>query len=268
VLFSPRTLADATTLNINTPNRKDSRRRYAAIDLDRITPTIRTLHDMKDVIFDRTWLAASPNIDLYFMYRDVHLSRKDHEVIKESGLRYDITVIPPRMLGCEYVKTAGHYHETVPGTGVSYPEIYEVLSGEALYFLQRQEDGEVVDAVAVRAGAGDKVLIPPGFGHVTINASKHVLKMANWVGRDVKSLYEPIREKAGAAYYFLDTGPFRNKRYGQVPELRYLPCTGEPSLGLVKSKEMYGLVKDISKLEFLTKPQDHMHLFESFLPEL
>lgn len=223
---------------------------------------------MVDVIFDRKWLAASPNIDLYYMYRDMHLSKKDHEAIKESGLRYDITVIPPRMLGCEYVKTAGHYHETVPGTGLTYPEIYEVLDGEALYFLQRQRDGEVVDAVAVRAGTGDKVLIPPGFGHVTINPSNHVLKMANWVGRDVKSLYEPIREKAGAAYYFLDSGPIRNRRYEQVPALKFLPCLDEPSLGLVKKKEMYGLVRDTSKLEFLTIPQDHMHLFESFLSEL
>ena len=43
------------------------------------------------------------------------------------------------MLGSEYVKTVGHYHPPVPGTDVSYPEIYQVLDGSATYLLQKVE---------------------------------------------------------------------------------------------------------------------------------
>ena len=97
------------------------------------------------------------------------------EKLREQNIRYDITIIPPGMLGREYIKTAGHYHPLVPGGSVTYPELYEVLEGEALYLLQRQDLGDVV---AINASAGDKVLVPPNYGHITINGSNKKLKMA------------------------------------------------------------------------------------------
>ncbi|MHC1624410.1 MAG: glucose-6-phosphate isomerase family protein, partial [Methermicoccaceae archaeon] len=115
-------------------------------------------------------------IEIYYMFRDLYLSRKDRDTLIDHNLRYDITIIPPAMLGCEYVKTAGHYHPNVPGTDVSYTELYEVLSGEGTYLLQRrqgEQDTELEDVIVVKASEGDKVLIPPGYGHITINASKH-----------------------------------------------------------------------------------------------
>ncbi|HOV51744.1 MAG TPA: glucose-6-phosphate isomerase family protein, partial [Methanothrix sp.] len=84
-------------------------------------PDIRYLFDMKDVIFDRNWLLATENIELYFMFRDLSLCRSDEKRLIEQDLRYDITIIPPRMLGREYIKTAGHYHPFVPGGNVTYP---------------------------------------------------------------------------------------------------------------------------------------------------
>ncbi|NMC10426.1 MAG: glucose-6-phosphate isomerase, partial [Methanothrix sp.] len=42
-------------------------------------PDIRYLFDMKDVIFDRNWLEAADNIELYYMYRDLFLSRSDEK---------------------------------------------------------------------------------------------------------------------------------------------------------------------------------------------
>ena len=77
-------------------------------------PDVRRLFDMKEVIFDRDWLAKAEDFDLYYMYRDLYLSKSDKEKLLRQGLRYDITIIPPGMLGCEYIKTAGHYHPNVP----------------------------------------------------------------------------------------------------------------------------------------------------------
>jgi oxalate decarboxylase/phosphoglucose isomerase-like protein (cupin superfamily) len=86
-------------------------------------------------------------------------------------------------MGLEFVKTYGHYHPRVnPKLRYTYPEIYEVLDGDAHYLLQRALNDESVDDVTlVKATRGDKVIVPPNYGHVTINPSERTLKMANWV---------------------------------------------------------------------------------------
>jgi len=228
----------------------------------RIKPNVRTLFDLKDVIYDRKWLSTAENFELYYMYRDLSLGKNDAAVGKEHGLRYDITVIPPRMLGCEFVKTAGHYHPCVPGTEVTFPEVYEVLSGEAHYVMQQPDNDSIKDVILVKAKQGDKVIIPPGYGHLTINASNKVLKMANWVARAFESIYSPIKEKGGGAYFILKEEMVRNPSYDNVPELRVSVPANIKEVGFVKNREMYGLVRDIGKLKFLTQPHEYGWLFD------
>lgn len=228
-------------------------------------PDVRRLFDMTDVIFDQTWLAGAEDYDLYYMYRDLYLSRADREKLLQQGLRYDITIIPPGMLGKEYMKTAGHYHPLVAGESVTYPELYEVLEGEALYLLQNQD---LSDVVVVYASAGDKVLVPPDYGHVTINRSNNTLKMANFVARDFSSLYEPYREKGGGASFFTKEGWIKNPKCSQAGELRRIEAPDSASLariGLKKGREMYPLLREPGALEFLTKPGQHMELFMSMI---
>jgi len=119
--------------------------------------------------------------------------------------------------------------------------------------------------ILVKAGVGDKVIIPPGYGHLTINASNKVLKMANWVARDFESIYPPIKEKGGGAYFLLEKRMIKNPRYEHVPEIKPLEPANLKEIGLQKSKEMYGLVRDLKKLEFLTKPHEHEWVFEKVL---
>ncbi|MDF1531639.1 MAG: glucose-6-phosphate isomerase family protein [ANME-2 cluster archaeon] len=227
-------------------------------------PTIRMLSDIAHVLLDARILEERDR-ELYYMYRDLALSRSDRETILEHELRYDITVIPPAMIGREYVKTLGHYHPPAPGIDHSYPEVYEVLSGECHYLLQKHEGEAIVDVVMIRASAGDKVIIPPDYGHVTINACNKELKMANWVSRDFTSVYEPFIELHGAAYYLTVDGLIANPNYGDVPGAREVEPGSFSEVGLVKGKEMYGLVRDIRKLDFLNRPQDFGWLFEKVL---
>jgi len=228
-------------------------------------PDIRRLNDMREVIFDQGWLAGAKDFELYFMYRDLSLSRGDGEKLQEQGLRYDITVIPPNMLGREYIKTAGHYHPLVPEDNVTYPELYEVLEGEALYLLQSQDLGDIV---VVYASAGDKVLVPPNYGHITINRSNKTLKMANYVARNFSSLYDPIKEKAGGAYFFTKDGWIKNERCPEAAGLRRVEAPDNKKLakiGLTKGREMYPLLKVRGQLEFLTDPGNHRELFEGMI---
>lgn len=172
------------------------------IDLSQITPDARKIDDMRNVLADREWANTAENRDLYYMYRG----------IEENGdLRYDITVIPPLMMGTEFVKTKGHFHAS------KHSEFYTVLEGEAIYLMQKQ-DGS--DCYFVRARAGEAVIIPGEYGHITINATKNILKMANWISKNCVSEYDSISEKGGACWFYTDSGWTKNTNYQEIPALR------------------------------------------------
>lgn len=177
-------------------------------DLTKLTPDIRRLNDMRNVLCDKNFGNNAPDDGLYLMYRG--LENKD-------GLRYDITVVKAKMLGNEFNKTKGHYHIK------AYPEIYMVLKGEAIYLLQKRgPDGQVEDVYAVNVRAGECAIMPPFYGHVTINPSKtQDLKMANWISNNCKSDYSSFEKLQGACYYYTDKGWMKNENYNPVPELRF-----------------------------------------------
>jgi glucose-6-phosphate isomerase len=198
------------------------------------------------------------------MYRDLSLTPTDAETITRRQLRYDITIIPPLTMGLEFVKTYGHYHPRVhPKLRYTYPELYEVLEGDAHYLLQRPQNDESVDEVfLVKATRGDKVIVPPNYGHVTINPSERTLKMANWVCRAFESDYEPYTQLHGGAYYELINGRLlHNRSYHSVPEIRVVYPADVSEQGLVKRKPMYELIEEPYLLEFLTAPERHAALF-------
>lgn len=144
---------------------------------------------------------------LYFMYRAFCLP--EHQMLfRENRIRYDITVLIPGSIGAEYIKTAGHYHPLKPGAACTYPEVYEVLHGRALYLIQKphclaEPRAGLEQVIVFDAVPGDKVLIPPDFGHVTINPGPDFLIMSNLVAADFESIYDPLREMGGAGYFGL-----------------------------------------------------------------
>lgn len=176
----------------------------------------RKLFDMKEVIYDKEWLKEQDNFDLYYMYRDLTIS-EHKSLFNDHNIRFDVTIIPPNMLGKEYVKTAGHFHPTIKGN-ISFPEVYEVMAGKGLYLLQKNigEDKEI-EIIIIEAEAGDQVLIPPGYGHITINPTKEkTLVMNNLVSSEFNSIYGSIKEKQGAAYLYLkDNKWIKNENYNQ-----------------------------------------------------
>jgi len=230
-----------------------------------IEPDIRRLYDLRDVAFDGAWLEGAPDRDAYYMYRDLALTLTDADIITRYQLRYDITIIPSFNMGLELIKTYGHYHPRVdPKLRFTYPEVYEVLDGDAHYLLQREQDeGNVDEVILVKATRGDKVIVPPNYGHVTINPSERALKMANWVCRSFDSVYEPYSKQHGGAYYELINGRLLpNRAYRNLPEIRVAHPVEVPGQGLIKRKPMYELIEEPYLLEFLTAPARHAELFQ------
>lgn len=176
---------------------------------------------------------------VYYVWRYVHLA---------FDLRYDLTLLPPGTIGDEFVKTAGHYHK-------HYPEVYEVLSGRA-YFLIQSESGVYL----AEAGPGEKFLIPPSFGHNTINVFNEPLILANWVSEKATYDYEPYKKYHGAMYYFLKNNNLvdivKNTNYEFVPEIKKIKAGEYPEFGILKNKPLYSLINNLDKLRFLNYPEE------------
>ncbi len=187
-------------------------------DLTKLIPDIRHLNDMREVLHDKDFAKNYPNINLYSMYRGLE---------NNGELRYDITVLSAETLGDEFNKTKGHYHIG------AYPELYMVLEGQAIYLLQKRNDaGDIEDVYAVKVKKGECAIMPPFYGHVTINPSEsEELKMANWVSDNCKSDYSLFEKNQGACYYYVKTAAsaealgegtwIKNENYKNVPELRF-----------------------------------------------
>lgn len=231
--------------------------------LDKIVQ--RRLEDILPVLQEPN--ADEPSRVLYYMTYDLRLEREE-EALRDLNLRYDVTVLLPGQVGREPIKTAGHYHPIEPSSGLAYPEIYAVLAGRAHYLLQRDGAalGEVTEAVLVEAEAGDKLLIPPGYGHITINSGPGPLIMANLVASDFSPDYGPIRRLGGGCY--LPQRPsdgaanaslptYRaNARYGEVPPLRRGRAAELPRSGLERGVPLYtAFAREPSRFQYVARPR-------------
>ena len=113
------------------------------MEVKKKNPDIRFLYDIKGVVYDKKWFRGAKNFPIYYMYRG----------LKRNGeLRYDITVIPPKMLGKEFVKTKGNRNSK------GYQELYTVLKGKALFFMQKTKGKIIEDAFVMEAKSRNPIL--------------------------------------------------------------------------------------------------------------
>jgi len=238
-----------------------------SIEGHELQPDVRTVKQMRPVLADSVNLMDSQG--LYDMYREACRSQ-DREAFERRSLRYDITVVPPVMLGSEYNKTLGHYHPDSVRPPLSYPELYEVLHGTAHYLLQKRKAGtlEIERCFLVETRHGEKAIMPPDYGHVTINAGKEPVVMDNIVERTFKSVYEPYVQRKGAAYYLMSGADGRpaekqNAAFADLPALEKIRA---PEFNRMVNAELadfldggfnYELfVKNPDSFGFLVDPKD------------
>lgn len=197
----------------------------------------------------------------YYMYRSV-AREGDLKVIAGLGIRYDVASIKPGRLGPEFAKSAGHYHPYLGSRKETYPEVYEVLHGQALFLLQKAVDYEshpevILDAVVIEAGPGDVVVVPPNYGHVTVNPGTEPLVTSNWVSAAFRSIYEPYAKLGGAAWFALASAgggvEWRpNPRYARVPPL----SKGSPSRPAYPAPLYLQGLTDPEAFRFLNLPEN------------
>lgn len=213
-------------------------------DGKKIEPNVRTFKDMLDVLKNQQEMNVESDKILYYMYRAPYT---------KGSIRFDITVIPPSMLGSEYVKTYGHYH-TEAEKGLAYPEVYQVLKGEVLYILQRKHLDESIDVILVKAKAGDVVLMPPNYGHVSVNTGKEILIMSNLVSSKFQSDYSEYKRLHGAAIYYTKQGIIKNPNY-KINNIEQINAKELNERHGVKSKDLLlELYFDPKKFDCLERP--------------
>ena len=225
--------------------------------LKKTEAAVRLLKDIEEVLYDREWYEKTDKAQpLYWMWRG--LNQKD-------GLRYDILRFNEGSLGQELMKTVGHGHGKIQGQTISYPELYQTITGRVIYLLQKIADGQAKAVTAVECGPGDFCLIPPDFEHITINLEGEKTFMANWIALDNRSEYESIKEKKGAAYYGLSDSPIRwlkNENYDSTPELKIEPPTDLKALGIDIDINMLYNGEILEALNFLKDPADYPDLWK------
>jgi glucose-6-phosphate isomerase len=158
----------------------------------------RRLSQLKDVLEDPG--AATDDRICYRTYRGVGTAA-DLELLEKHGLRYDLTVTLPGLIGREFTKTAGHDHSGGPDWTV-YPEVYEVVYGNAAF---------VLDFVGLMGGFGkipicdprERITIPFYNGHVTANIGTEPLVVCDLIASECTNDYDSYRRSRGALFYIV-----------------------------------------------------------------
>lgn len=212
----------------------------------------------------------NPNYDreeaFYSFFEGIAL-KEDVPAFQEFGLRYDLIIVRPGTADGEFKKTSGHYHSVVPGRDVSYPEIYEVLQGNALFMLQRcDSDGAVLEALAVNAKPGDKLVIPPQYGHATVNIGDEPLVFADLVATACSNTYGQIAQNHGMCSYVLkkDNGfeIVQNPAYGNPPLAKVVGVPENPDLSIWRDRPIYQVFQENPKaFDYLKDPVPYLNHF-------
>ena len=207
----------------------------------------------------------------YWMYNGVYL-RSDQAALEKIPLRYELTYLPARTLGGEFIKTHGHRHYPEAKSGMQYAEICEVLYGIAHFIFKKSiNDQPLVSSVFyIEAYPGEKVLFPPGLDHCTINPADSPLLFSDVIARGVKGDYSYFRKNQGAAYWEVQTASetsfIPNPRYGDVPPIVKRPVHCYPEFSITKEIPLYQAFLETygRGWEFLLDPG----LFRSTFPDL
>jgi glucose-6-phosphate isomerase len=226
-------------------------------------PGQRRFGDLRSVVAVPEAVDAIGDQIAYFTYRDVRFASESG--LAANGLRYDVTVTLPGTVAGEFAKTAGHYH-ALDANGVSWAEIYDVLSGEAAFVLQ-QADGDpagdptVTRGIVIVAGPGDRLVIPPDYGHVTVNIGITPLVVADLVATASNNHYQGYATRRGGAIRIMavagEDDAFEaewNPAYPEVDEGIEVIAAGDLD-PFEASVPLYTLgVESPDKVAFLTNP--------------
>jgi glucose-6-phosphate isomerase len=231
-------------------------------------PEFRTLDAIRSSLLDPHCSGPDP---VYGIAMDVARTQ-DLQSLQQRMLLYGIVAYTAGRLGQEPARSQGHVHAIAPHSGWSPPEIFEILQGRAIVYAQQSTDDDPGLCVAVTAGPGEKIVVPPGWAHCVINADPaERMVFAAWCDRQYGFVYDGVRKHGGLAWFpVLDD----DDRIHWQPNQAYLPseltqhsARSYPELELDPSLSLYEqFIRKPDSLMYVSEPTRKADIWKSFVP--
>jgi len=231
-------------------------------------PEYRSLDAIRSSLLDPHSAGPDP---VYAIAMDVGRD-EDLPELERRMLLFGIVMYASGKVGREPVRSQGHVHKISPHCGWSTPELFEIWQGRAIIYGQERSGDDPGRCVAIEAGPGERVVIPPGWGHYVVNAElDSKLIFGAWCDRQYGFDYTQVRAHHGLAWFPLveTKGAIAWER-----NPNYLPSTLEnrrarayPELRLSPAIPIYRhLEKDPESIQWVSDPARLRDLWPQFEP--
>jgi glucose-6-phosphate isomerase len=192
--------------------------------------------------------------------------------LKQRMLLYGIVAYAAGRLGEEPVRSQGHVHAIAPHSGWSPPELFEILEGNAIVYAQQTAADDPGRCVAVLAGEGDQVVVPPGWAHCVINADPdRRMVFGAWCDRQYGFVYDGVRQHRGLAWFPVLAGAggveWRVNPHYRTNDLEIHTARKYPELGLSAGVDIYRQYLDNPEsVQWVSEPARKAPLWSRFVP--
>jgi glucose-6-phosphate isomerase, archaeal len=138
---------------------------------------------------------------VYSIVMDV--GRNEHRLeLERRMLLFGVVAYASGRLGDEPVRSQGHIHRIAPHCGWSTPELFEIWEGRAIVYAQQFATDDPGQCIAVSAGPGEQVVVPPGWMHSVINGDfERRMVFGAWCDRQYGFVYDQVRAHHGPAWF-------------------------------------------------------------------
>ncbi len=174
-------------------------------------------------------------------------------------------------LGEEPVRSQGHVHGVAPHSGLSTPELFEIWEGRAIIYAQESVGDDPGRCIAVEAGPGDQVVVPPNWAHFVANASAtERMVFGALCERQYSFVYEGVRAHGGLAWFPLLSDSHiewkANPRY-LSSDLQVHGPRPYPELGLDHATPIYRQFQtDPERVQWVSEPAQAAAVWPTFEP--
>jgi glucose-6-phosphate isomerase, archaeal len=231
-------------------------------------PELRRLDAIRASLLDPACDGPDP---VYAIAMDVGRA-PDRALLEECMLLFGIVVYARGQLGREPVRSQGHVHAISPHSGWSAPEIFEFWHGRAVVYCQQHTSDDPGRCLAINAGPGDVVVIPPGWAHYVVNADpREFMAFGAWCDREYGFVYDGVRARGGLAWFPIVSENLTltwqpNPRYRQSKLIAQSPRRYE-ELGLLPGVPIYEqFLKDPETVRWVSHPERFQESWRGFSP--
>jgi glucose-6-phosphate isomerase len=219
---------------------------------------MRKLDDIRQSLLDPKCTGPDP---VYGIAMDVG-NAGDAAEFHKRFLLFGVVAYASGRLGEEPVRSQGHVHGVAPHCGLSTPELFEIWEGRAIIYAQESVGDDPGRCIAVEAGPGDQVVVPPNWAHFVANASA--------TERQYSFVYEGVRAHSGLAWFPMLSETHiewkANPRY-LTSDLQVHEPRPYPELGLDPATPVYRQFQtDPERVQWVSEPAQAAAVWPTFEP--